>query len=322
MLTFEEITRMTMVGAGTMGAGMGLCFAQAGYQVTIYSRSQAGLDRALSRVDKIQALFVEEGLIDEQQAQAARQRISTTTSLEEALDGTQYVLESVPENLALKQEMFRQMDGLCSAEAVLTTNTSGLSITAIASVCRHPDRVGGMHWANPPELVPLVEVVRGEQTTDNTVDVIYRMIETMGKVPVKVQKEIPGFASNRLQYALLREALYLVEQGVVSIEDVDRTLKCGIGFRYPWLGQLETVDLGGAEIFHTISQYLWPTLSTAQSTPAFFDDLIRAGKTGIKAGAGFYEYQPGAREEILRQRDVYFIRQLKLLNAMRGKGQA
>lgn len=309
----EDIHRVAMIGAGTMGSGISLCFAQAGYEVSLYSRSGEGIQRALDRVKHSQQVFIQEGLISEAEAEAARTRIRGTSSLADALRDVQYVLESVPENLALKQDLFREMESLCPPNTILATNTSGLSITAIASVCRHPQRVGGMHWANPPEIVPLVEVIRGEQTSEETMDIIYGLCERLGKVPVRVQKDVPGFASNRLQYALLREALHLVQEGVVSVEDVDRTLKNGVGFRYPWLGPLETADLGGLDVFHTICQYLFKELSTMTKTPAFFDEIVQGGNYGIKTGRGFYDYTGKSREQILRKRDLYFLRQLKLL---------
>ena len=316
-MQFEDVQRMAMIGSGTMGAGMAMCYAQADYSVALYSRTSQSLERALGRIENSQALFVQEGLISSQEAEAAEARIHPTTSQEEALEGVQYVLESVPEDLELKQKLFQEMEAQCPADTILATNTSGLSITAIASVCQHPERVVGQHWANPPEIVPLVEVIRGEQTSDETMDLVYRITKKLGKEPVRVQKDISGFASNRLQYAVLREALYLVEAGVLSPEDVDRTLKNGVGFRYPWLGPLETVDLGGLDVFHTIAQYLFKELSTMQTSPEFFDRLAEEGKYGIKAGEGFYRYEPDAREKILRKRDLYFIRQLKLLGEIR-----
>lgn len=319
MIEFDDIHRTTMIGAGTMGAGMGLCFAQAGYEVVLYDVQPEQLDLARERIANSQAVFVAEGFLTAAEAELARERIDTTTDLEEALDGVQYVLEAAPERLALKQELFRQMEALCPPDTILATNTSGLSITAIASVCRHPERVGGMHWANPAEIVPLVEVVRGEQTSDHTIEVIYRVTERLGKVPVRINKDVPGFASNRLQFAVLREALYLVQEGVVSAQDVDRTLKNGVGFRYPWLGPLETADLGGLDIFHSVAQYLLPELSTMQSTPDFFDELVEEGDLGIKTGEGFYDYQTRSREEILRKRDLYFMRQLKLIREIESQ---
>jgi 3-hydroxybutyryl-CoA dehydrogenase len=165
-----------------------------------------------------------------------------------------------------------------------------------------------------------VEVVRGEKSSDDTVSIIYRMAETLGKVPVVINKDIPGFASNRLQYAVFREALHLVAEGIVSIQDVDRTLKCGVGFRYPWLGALETVDLGGLDLFHTIaSENLFRELSTMTKPPEFFTKLVAEGHLGIKTGKGFYDYAGKSREDVLRKRDLYFIRQLKLIREVQGE---
>lgn len=319
MIRFEDVRRAAMIGAGTMGAGMGLCFAQAGYEVILYDVEEEHLDRARTRIANSQAVFVEEGLVSAEDARAARNRIDGTTDLAQALEGVQYVLEAAPEKLALKQELFQEMETLCPPDTILATNTSGLSITEIASACRHPERVGGMHWANPAEIVPLVEVIRGAQTSDHTVDVIYRVTEKLGKVPVRVNKDVPGFASNRLQFAVLREALYLVQQGIVSAEDVDRTLKNGVGFRYPWLGPLETADLGGLDVFHSVAQYLLPNLSTMESTPDYFDELVAEGDLGIKTGKGFYDYEDVSRDEVLRKRDLYFVRQLKLIREIESQ---
>lgn len=318
LVRFEDLQRVAVLGAGTMGAGMGICFARAGYEVALYSRTAKSLQRALARIEKSQALFVQEGLISTPEAETAMDRIATTTQLEACLEGAQFVLESVPEDLALKQGLFRHIERICPAETILATNTSGLSVSAIASACTHPERVGGMHWANPPEIVPLVEVIRGEQTSDSTVDVIYRVVEKLGKVPVLIQKELPGFASNRLQFALLREALHLVTEGVVSVEDVDRTLKNGVGFRYPWLGPLETADLGGLDVFHTVGQYLFPALNSMTEMPEILRQLVAEGKLGIKSGEGFYEYGPSAQEDILRKRDLYFVRQLRARREVGG----
>ncbi len=317
-MKFEDIHNVAMIGSGTMGAGMSWCFAQAGYNVQLYDVSPQQLERACARIQAIQKLFVQEGLVAAQDAQAASERIVTTTKLDESLAGVQYVLEAAPEKLDLKQNLFRQMESLCPPDTILATNTSGLRITDIASVCQHPGRVGGMHWANPAEIVPLVEVIRGERTSDHTVAVIYQVTEKLGKMPVVVNKDIPGFVSNRLQYAVLREALHLVETGVVSPQDVDRTLKCGVGFRYPWLGPLETADLGGLDVFHGICQYLFKELSHMTASPEFFDQIVQEGKLGIKTSQGFYDYRGVSREEVLRKRDLYFIRQLKLIREVKA----
>jgi 3-hydroxybutyryl-CoA dehydrogenase len=317
-MKFEDIHSVGMIGSGTMGAGMSWCFALAGYQVKLYDLNPEQLEKARARIKAIHKLFVEEGLASEDEAQAASERIQTVTHQEESLEGAQYVLEAVTENLALKQKLFAQFEACCPLGAILATNTSGLRITEIASVCQHPERVAGMHWANPPEIVPLVEVIRGEQTSDETVDIIYKVTEKLGKLPVVVNKDIPGFVSNRLQYAVLREALHLVDAGIVSVEDVDRTLKGGVGFRYPWLGPLETVDLGGVDVFYGISLYLLKELSNMSSPPEFFGKLMQEGKLGIKSGQGFYDYSGASRDEVLRKRDLYFVRQLKLIREVQA----
>lgn len=317
----NQIRNMAMVGAGTMGAGIGLCFARAGYEVTLFSKTRAGLERAARHVERSLDLFVSEGGLSADLAGAAKKRIRYTTQLKQALHDAQYVIESVPEQLKLKQGLFRKMETTCAPDSILATNTSGLSITAIASVCVRPERVIGLHWANPAEFVPLVEIIPGKQTSKEVVDVTYEISERLGKMPVVIRKEIPGFASNRLQFAVLREALNLVAEGVVSPQDVDRVLKGGVGFRYPWLGPLETADLGGLDVFHAIASYLFKELSAAGSPPAFFTEIVQSGKLGIKTGAGFYEYEKDSREKLLNARDRFFVRLLKTMEEVKHRSQ-
>jgi 3-hydroxybutyryl-CoA dehydrogenase len=316
-MNLKRIRKIGVVGAGTMGAGIGLCCARAGYEVALFSKSRAGLERAMCHVQRSLDLLVRDGGLSPKAAEAALRRIRTTTRLKQAVAGAQFVIESVPEQLKLKQDLFRKLDTLCAPDAILATNTSGLSITAIASACARPQRVVGLHWVNPAEFVPLVEVIPGKETSKAAVNVAYQLAERLGKMPVVIQKELPGFASNRLQFALLREALHLVAEGVVSAQDVDRVLKGGVGFRYPWLGPLETADLGGLDVFHAIAAYLFKELSAAAEPPEFFSAMARAGKLGLKTGAGFYEYAEGDRERLLNARDRFFVRQLRTLSEVR-----
>ena len=316
-MKIDEIKKTAMIGAGTMGSGMGMCFAQAGYDVILYDITNEQLNRALKRIDNSQEVLIKEGIIESSKAEEARDRISVTTDLNKALDDVQFALEAVPENLELKQQLYKDLEAGCRPETILATNTSGLSITEIASVCTHPGRIGGMHWVNPPELVPLVEVIRGEKTSDETINLIYDLALTLGKMPVRINKEAPGIGLNRLQFAVLREAFHMIAEGIVSAEDLDRIMKCGLGFRYPWIGPIETADLGGLDVFYNISSYLFKELSNAEKPPESFKDLIEQGHLGIKTGRGFYEYAEEARDEILRKRDLYFIRQWKLINEVK-----
>jgi 3-hydroxybutyryl-CoA dehydrogenase len=166
--------------------------------------------------------------------------------------------------------------------------------------------------------VPLVEIIPGKKTLKSVLKVAQQLSEKLGKLPVVIRKETLGFASNSLQFALLREALHLVEAGIVSVADADRVLKAGVGFRYPWLGPLETADLGGLDVFHVIAAYLFKELSAAAAPPQFFSEIVRAGKLGLKTGQGFYEYAEGERERILNQRDRFFARQLRALESLQN----
>lgn len=317
-MRLEDLKKAALIGAGTMGAGMAMCFAQAGFDVMLHDISEKQLDKALDRIAKSQDVLIKECVISIEEAAKARDRITTTPSLEQALDGVQFVVEAVPEVLDLKLKVFRQIEGLCSEELILATNTSGLSVTSIGSSCQHPERVVGFHWVNPPELVPLVEVIRGKHTNMATAQLASDLAQKLGKMPIIIRKEVPGFAMNRLQFAVLREALYLVEEGVVSPEDVDKAMSYGLGFRYPWLGPMKTADLGGLDVFHTIASYLFKDLSSMKEPPESFRRLIDEGKLGIKTGRGFYDYENVSTEEVLRKRDLYFVRQWKLIREVQG----
>lgn len=312
-MRLEELKKVAVIGAGTMGAGMGLSFAQAGFDVMLHDVRAEQLDLAVARIRHSHATLTQEGILSPAEASAGIARIRTTTDLDAAARGAQFIVEAIPEVLEIKHRLFKELESLCPPETLLASNTSGLSITEIASVCRHPERVAGMHWVNPPELMPLVEVIRGKMTSDETLRLIYAVAERLGKMPVVIQKEAPGFGLNRIQFAVLREAFHLVAEGIVSPEDLDRIMKYGLGFRYPWIGPFETADLGGLDIFYSISRYLFRELSTEKEPPDYFRDLVQQNHLGVKTGRGFYDYSGRSKEEILRKRDLYFIRQWRLI---------
>jgi len=309
----EDIRRVAVIAAGTMGSGIALSFAQAGYEVSLFDPDPGALRRAFKRIDRSLQLFVEEGALGSQQAAATRGRIAATSDLTDQLDNVQCVVESVPELLELKQEVFRQIENTAPPDAVLATNTSGLSITEIASACRHPERVVGTQWWHPAEIMPLIEVIKGNLTSEAIANVVTGLVRTLGKIPVVVQKDVPGFAGNRLQFALLREALHLVEEGIMSPEDVDRTVRYGIGLRYPYAGPLATADMGGLDVFHHIAEYLFAELSTMSQPPRSFGRLVDDGSLGIKAGHGFFDYSEADIEGLLRERDRFLLREVSML---------
>ena len=313
----DDISDVALIGAGTMGAGFGLCFALAGCRARLYDINPKQLGAGLARIENALKLFVSEGVVTSQEAAAVLPRISTSTSLPETLNGVQFVLEAVPEKIELKQDLFPKMEALVGPRTILASNTSALSISAIAGVCQRPELICGMHWFNPPELVPLVEVIKGQKTSEETVNLVYDLVKRLDHEPIIVQKEIPGFVGNRMQMALFREALNIMAEGVAGPEDVDKALKYALGFRWSWQGPAETADLGGLDIWNAVSTYLFPRISNMTETPEFFKKMIEAGKLGIKNGRGFYDYDEKAGLEAVRKRDLYFIRQRKMAQRVR-----
>jgi 3-hydroxyacyl-CoA dehydrogenase len=313
MERIEEIRSVAVIGAGVMGSGIAQTFAQAGYTVRLHARRDATLEAALARITANQAMLVQAGLLDQPTARDSLARIQPTTGLAEAVRGCLFVSESVPEDLQRKQEVFAALDRHAEPNAVLTTDTSGLSISAIAAATSRPHSVAGFHWMNPPHLMPPVEVIRGERTSDATMQTVCEVACRIGRIPIRVEKDVPGFLWNRLQLALVREALHVVERGIASPEAVDQAITLGLGLRWAAVGPLRLMDLGGLPTFHAIAGYLYRDLSSAQESQPILADKVAAGHTGLAAGRGFYEYPAGAREAAIGTRDARLLELLKLL---------
>jgi 3-hydroxybutyryl-CoA dehydrogenase len=278
-----------------MGAGVAEIFAQFGYTVILYNRSKAGMQRALERIRSNVAPI-------ETETDAAGAKIYTTHDLTE-LTQVDLISESIAENLEVKQDIFRQLDEICNAKTIFTTNTSGLSISQIATAVSHPERFAGVHFFNPPEIVPAVEVIKGAETSDVTCEDLIDLLRLMKKQPILVQKDVPGFVASRLQFAVVREALHLVEEGIASPADIDAVMKHGLGLRWALLGPLEIADLGGLDIFNTVGSYVAKSMSNATDSPKVLQDLVAAGKLGAKTGSGFYDYPPGKASTLIVERD-------------------
>ena len=312
------IKQIGVVGAGTMGTGTAQLFAQTGYEVTWYSRSPSRIQGALLQIRASQETLVRSGCLTKGEADAALDRIHPVAALNH-LAPVGLVSESITENLEIKQELFGRLDQICSKETLLTTDTTGLSISGIADRVSHPGRFAGMHFFNPAHIIPAVEIIRGTETADSTCEVLMELMRHIGKHPVLVQKEIPGFVAARLQMAIIREALYLVEAGVASAADVDAAVKHGLGLRWALLGPLETADLGGLDVFNTVASYLNQELCDAKQSQKVLRDLVASGNLGAKSGSGFYDYPAGRAGQILAKRDEKL---LKLLAIKSEKGEA
>ncbi len=307
-MNIEGIKKIGVVGAGTMGAGVAEIFAQFGYTVILYNRSKVGMERAVERLHS-------KGTVDpapiETGTDVIGAKIYTTHDLTE-LAQVDLISESIAENLEVKQDIFRKLDEICDSNTLFTTNTSGLSISQIATTVSHPERFAGVHFFNPPEIVPAVEVIKGTETSDATCEILTDLLKLMQKQPILVQKDVPGFVASRLQFAVVREALHLVEEGIASPADVDAVMKHGLGLRWALLGPLEIADLGGLDIFNTVGSYVAKSLSNATNSPKVLQDLVAAGKLGAKTGSGFYDYPPGKASALITERDEKLLEILRL----------
>ncbi|HEX4802884.1 MAG TPA: 3-hydroxyacyl-CoA dehydrogenase family protein [Myxococcaceae bacterium] len=281
-----EIDSVGVLGAGTMGHGIAQVAAQAGYQTFLYDVSLELAERGVRRVGENLQRGMERGKVTSEQKEAALRRLSPVGALTDVAR-CGLVIEAIPEDLDLKKKMFRQLSESCSPQAILASNTSSLSITAIASAASMPERVVGMHFFNPVHIMRLLEIIRADATSDGTVEAVRQVARRLGKETIVV-RDRPGFASSRLGVALGLEAIRMVEQGVASAEDIDRATELGYG--YP-MGPLKLGDLVGLDVRLAIAEYLHKELgSEVFRPPQLLRDMVRAGKLGRKSGEGFYKY--------------------------------
>ena len=300
-----------VLGTGMMGPGIAVALALAGHRATLWGRSEASLQRGLDRVGQCLDLLKSARLVTSRAAQAARRRIGATSDLGRAVHDASFVFESVAEDLALKQQLFQQVEGLVTHQAILASNTSGLPITQIAEPLRHPERAATAHFWNPPHLMPLVEVVKGERTSEPTLERLRALLSDAGKQVVVVRKDVPGQLGNRLQHALFREAFHLVESGIASVEDVDRAIKYGPGLRFPAYGLLEHADMVGLDMMMQIESYLFPALCASSSPSAVLRDLLEEGALGAKSGRGLYDWSRRSAAEVIEGRDAFVLARIK-----------
>ncbi|AFQ44301.1 3-hydroxyacyl-CoA dehydrogenase family protein [Desulfosporosinus meridiei] len=285
-----DIKRICNLGTGTIGPGIALTFALAGYQVNMYGRTQASIEGGIKRIAEILQRFDDHGLVDTSEMPLIMERIRGVTTLEEAMAGADFVIESISEDLSSKQEIFAKIEKFCSPETVFASSTSGLSPTAIAAKLKHKDRFVVAHFWNPPQLIPLVEVVPGEHTSRNSIVLTTKLLEKIGKKPVVLNREALGFIGNRLQFAMLREALSIIDSGIASKEAVDTTMKYALGRRLSTTGPFESADLSGLDIIGSISSYLLEDLCTSHEVSPVLRKAIAEGKLGAKTGSGFYQW--------------------------------
>jgi 3-hydroxybutyryl-CoA dehydrogenase len=283
-----EIKVIGVLGAGAMGNGIAQVAAQAGYQVIMRDIEDRFVENGLKAIDKFLSKSVEKGKMTEEQKKGVTGRIKGTIRMEDLKD-VDMVIEAVFEDLGVKRDLFKQLDDLTRKEVILTSNTSSMSITEIAMATRRPEKVAGMHFFNPAPLMRLVEVIRGFHTNDETVRTLMELSKKMGKEPVEVKKDTPGFIVNRLMIPHFVEAIRMVEEGIASVEDIDKAIK--LGLNYP-MGPFELMDLTGIDIAHHVTEYFYKELNKESkwSIPPLLKSMLRAGRLGRKTGGGWYKY--------------------------------
>ena len=281
---------VAIIGAGLMGHGIAQIFALSGRQVWLNDLDEQMLEQAVGNIRANLNLFVNNGLVSADEVRPALSRINTTTSLEKAAGQADYVVEAISENLTLKQNIFKALDGVCRPETILSTNTSVMSITEIAAKAANRSRIVGTHFWNPPHLIPLVEVVPGDDTAPETVEAAYSLLAEVGKHPVRVKRDVPGFVGNRLQHALWREAISIVDEGIAEAAEVDEVVKMGFGIRLPVLGPLENADLVGLDLTLAIHEYILKHLNASPEPAPILKRKIDQGHLGFKKGRGLQKW--------------------------------
>ncbi len=283
-----EIKKIGILGAGTMGHGIALVSARIGLDVIMRDVEDGFVQRGLQQIEGFLSKSVEKGKMSQDEKSAVFGRIKGVTDMKEMAD-VDFIVEAVLEDMAVKQSVFKELDELCRPEVILASNTSSMSLTEIAASVKRPDKVVGMHFFNPPAIMKLVEVIRGLETSDETVKITTELAQKMGKITVEVQKDSPGFIVNRIMIPHMLEAIRMVEEGVASMEDIDKAVKAGLN--YP-MGPFELMDLTGIDICYFVNEYFQKELNKENKwvSPTLLKNMIRSGRLGRKTGKGWYTY--------------------------------
>ncbi|MCU0400679.1 MAG: 3-hydroxybutyryl-CoA dehydrogenase [Algoriphagus sp.] len=293
---------ISVIGSGTMGNGIAHVFAQHGYQVSLIDISAAQLEKALATISKNMDRQVSKGAITEVEKQEALARITLLTSIEEGVKKADLVVEAATENMALKLDIFRQLDQFAPSAAILASNTSSISITKIAAVTKRPSQVIGMHFMNPVPVMKLVEVIRGYATSDEVTEIIMDLSRNLSKDPVEVN-DYPGFVANRILMPMINEAIYTLYEGVAGVSEIDTVMKLGMAHPMGPLQLADFIDFIGLDVCLSILRVLHDGFGNPKYAPCpLLVNMVEAGFKGVKTGEGFYQYTPGGKDLVVASR--------------------
>ena len=287
---------ITVIGSGTMGNGIAHTFAQFGYQVNLIDVNEVALQKAIATIGKNLDRQVTKGLISEADKTATLANITTYTNLKDAASNADLVVEAASENMAIKLDIFKQLDEICPAHTILASNTSSISITKIASVTKRPTHVIGMHFMNPVPVMKLVEIINGFKTSEEVTETILTLSKAVGKIPA-LANDYAGFIANRILMPMINEAIFCIQQGVGSVESIDTVMK--LGMAHP-MGPLQLADFIGLDVCLAIMNVLHEGLGDHRYAPSpLLVNMVTAGNLGVKSGEGFYIYTAGSKDLIV-----------------------
>ncbi|PEZ77198.1 3-hydroxyacyl-CoA dehydrogenase family protein [Bacillus sp. AFS017274] len=306
------IKKIAIIGSGVMGSGIAQSFAVSGYFVTINDIKVELLYHAQNRISENLSLLIEEGTLTDQEKQGALANITYSVDLEGAVRDADFIIEAIPEVLELKLNLYQQMEEIIKPDAIVASNTSTFPISQLMEKASFADRMVITHFFNPGHLVPLVEIVQHDETKPEIVKTTMDLMRKIGKSPILLKKEIAGFIANRLQTALMREAFYLLKEGVADAEDIDTAITAGPGFRWAFTGPIEIADFGGLDTWQRVFDNVSPVLDQSKEAPDLIRDLVAKGKLGTKSGEGIFTYEGSTVSQKINERDRNFIKLGKL----------
>ncbi|MGM1032696.1 MAG: 3-hydroxyacyl-CoA dehydrogenase family protein [Bacillota bacterium] len=306
------IKKIAIIGSGVMGSGIAQTFAVSGYYVTINDIKEELLNHAQNRISENLSLFMEEGVLTGREKQGALANIIYSVDLEGAVRDADFIIEAIPEVIELKLNLYQQLEEIIKPDAIVASNTSTFPISQLMERASFAERMVITHFFNPGHLVPLVEIVQHDETKPEIVKTTMNLMRKIGKSPILLKKEIAGFIANRLQTALMREAFYLLKEGVADAEDIDTAITAGPGFRWAFTGPIEIADFGGLDTWQRVFDNVSPVLDQSKEAPDLIRDLVAEGKLGTKSGEGIFTYEESTVSQKINARDRNFIKLGKL----------
>ncbi|UYY97895.1 3-hydroxyacyl-CoA dehydrogenase family protein [Peribacillus frigoritolerans] len=306
------IKKIAIIGSGVMGSGIAQSFAVSGYFVTINDIKEELLYHAQNRISENLSLLIEEGALTDREKQGALANITYSVDLEGAVGDADFIIEAIPEVIELKLNLYQQLEEIIKPDAIVASNTSTFPISQLMEKASFAERMVITHFFNPGHLVPLVEIVQHDETKPEIVKTTMDLMRKIGKSPILLKKEIAGFIANRLQTALMREAFYLLKEGVADAEDIDTAITAGPGFRWAFTGPIEIADFGGLDTWQRVFDNVSPVLDQSKEAPDLIRDLVAEGKLGTKSGEGIFTYEESTVSQKINERDRNFIKLGKL----------